>query len=188
MSLKKKKFQKGLTLVEALIAIAIFAIFTLLINSIFINVLRGATKQESLKEVKQSGDVALVTMTNQIREAVSMTVPPSMLPGESDECTTTDRDRVAIVNTVGDTIEFRVLNVSGLNRLAAVSSSGNTDYLTNSMVRVTNFRVSCEDSGINPLVTIEDLTIEHVNNIEQPNRAEEHASLTFTTTVGLRAN
>ena len=62
-----RRFQKGLTLIEALIAVAIFAIFALLVNSIFFNILRGTLKQESLKAVKQSGSVAMEIMEKTIR-------------------------------------------------------------------------------------------------------------------------
>ena len=171
MNNSKTKSQLGLTLIEALIAIAIFAIFALLINSIFINVLRGATKQESLKEVKQNGDVALITMTNRIREATDLGTCPA-------SASTT----INIINKDGTTTQLGLAS----NRITAVTGP-ETEFLTNSFVRVTSLAITCNDLGLNPLITI-DFVVEHVNNVNQPLRAEEHANMRFLTRVGLRIN
>ncbi|MBI4137140.1 prepilin-type N-terminal cleavage/methylation domain-containing protein [Candidatus Roizmanbacteria bacterium] len=158
----------GLTLIEALIAIAIFAIFALLINSIFINVLRGATKQESLKEVKQNGDAAMTNMTNRIRAAADLSTCPA------------SADTIRIVNTDGT---FTQLGMVG-NRIAAVTGA-ETEFLTNSFVRVVSVTITCDDTRLNPYITI-NFVVEHINNVNQPLRAEEHARMTFVTGVGLR--
>ncbi|MCR4263834.1 MAG: prepilin-type N-terminal cleavage/methylation domain-containing protein [Candidatus Roizmanbacteria bacterium] len=170
MNNSKTKSQLGLTLIEALIAIAIFAIFALLINSIFINVLRGATKQESLKEVKQNGDIALITMTNRIREATDLGTCPA------------SANTISIINKDGTTTQLGLVS----NRITAVTGT-ETEFLTNSFVRVTSLTISCNDLVLNPLITI-DFVVEHINNINQPLRAEEHANMRFLTTVGLRIN
>ncbi|KKR50330.1 MAG: Conserved hypothetical secreted protein [Microgenomates group bacterium GW2011_GWC1_41_8] len=162
-----RRFQKGLTLIEALIAVAIFAIFALLVNSIFFNILRGTLKQESLKDVKQSGSVAMEIMEKTIREAESVTC------NASSSITTINPD-----GTSTTTFQISTDAITG-------TTGTNVNKLTGEKVRVNSLAFTCDNTGVYPVVTIT-FILEHINNTTNPNRAEGFATMDFRTTVSLR--
>ncbi|WKZ25737.1 MAG: prepilin-type N-terminal cleavage/methylation domain-containing protein [bacterium] len=99
----KKKLIKGLSLVEILIVISIFAVIGLLsTRSVFLT-LRGAKKSDSLVRVRENINYSLAVMERQIRSAQSVTCPnlsPTVLDYVSIEgsqtsfsCTLTGSDR-----------------------------------------------------------------------------------------------
>ena len=175
----KKKVSNGFTLVEVLIALAVFAIFTLLVNSIFFNILRSAAKQEALKEVRQSGDLALTVLDKKLREATLIESPST--------CPFTDESALSIRNLDGSTTVLDLeATIDGVTRLRSVGGSPEvTEYLTSTLTSVNTLNFTCDASGSHPLITIY-LNIEHKNNVEGSTRGDETASVDFQTSTYLR--
>lgn len=73
---------KGFTLVEIVVVMAIVAIVGVILVMIFANTLRGSSKAQILAVIKQNGQAVLGTMDNAIRNA----------------------DNVACISTSGDTL------------------------------------------------------------------------------------
>lgn len=71
--LKQKRLsEKGISLFETLIVIAIFAVLGVLASRIIVLSLRGANKSDSLVRVRENLDFALSTMERYIRNANSI--------------------------------------------------------------------------------------------------------------------
>lgn len=70
---EKSKVFYGFTLIEMLVAVAILGTVGLISTQIFFTTLRGASKSDIIREVKQNGDYALTGMERMIRNAVSVT-------------------------------------------------------------------------------------------------------------------
>jgi prepilin-type N-terminal cleavage/methylation domain-containing protein len=173
--------QKGLTLVEAIIAIAVFAIFALLVNSIFFNILRGATKQRAIKEVKQSGDFALTLMSNRIRYGTTI-LDPAQCNGSNDF--------IEIQNSDGSITRYDIDD----NRIRSTTTSSDTppdvreDFITSNLVELSPAGLlvfNCDNTSQNPLISIE-FDLQHINNIASPDRPEEQARMHFRTQVYMR--
>lgn len=58
---------RGFTLMEILVAITIFAILGAIVSNSLFSLLRGANSAESIKELKQNGDLALNVMEIKLR-------------------------------------------------------------------------------------------------------------------------
>jgi prepilin-type N-terminal cleavage/methylation domain-containing protein len=61
--------QKGFTLVELVVVVAIFGIVFIVVSNTFFNSIKAALKAEAIKEVRQNGDVAMARIVNDVRNA-----------------------------------------------------------------------------------------------------------------------
>lgn len=61
--------EKGFTLAEVLVAIAIIAVVGAIMVAIFVNTLRGSSKSQALSVIKQNGQALLETMDKTIRNS-----------------------------------------------------------------------------------------------------------------------
>lgn len=134
-----KKLIKGLSLVEILIVISIFAVIGLLsTRSVFLT-LRGAKKSDSLVRVRENINYSLAVIERQIRSAESVTCPNP---------TSTILDYVSIE---GSQTSFSC-NLTGDDSYIASGSA----RLSSSDVYLLSCSFSCIQSDINtpPLVRI----------------------------------
>jgi prepilin-type N-terminal cleavage/methylation domain-containing protein len=60
--------ERGLSLIELLVGIAVFALLFLMVDSVFITAHRGARKAELGANVQQNGRIAIERLTREIRE------------------------------------------------------------------------------------------------------------------------
>ncbi len=69
MAMKK---EKGFTLIEILMVVFLLGIIVVIGSNLFFSILKGASKAEITKEVKQNGDYALAVMERHLRNASSV--------------------------------------------------------------------------------------------------------------------
>lgn len=113
--------QSGFTLLEMVVSLAIVALVSTVLSQVFIATLRTNTKTELLKDVKQTGEIALETMVRQIQNAKSVTTT-------CDYAGTTSQSITLINADNGETTLACVLDGT-TTRLASTSAQG-TQYLT----------------------------------------------------------
>lgn len=151
--------QKGFTLIEVLVVIFLLGVVMAIGVNLFFSILKGGSKAEIVKEVKQNGDYAISVMERMTRNA------------QSASCS--DSSSVTIKNPDGWTTTF----VCEDGRIA--SNSGT--YLTSESVTATGCTFSC--GGTTPEVVTISFTLSQKGT---PVRVEERATANFQTKVSLR--
>lgn len=168
--------QNGFTLLETLVSVAIIALVSVVLSQVFISTMRTNTKTEILKEVKQSGDLAIESITRMVQNAQSVTCPTAK--------------SLAVVNPDGNTTTVSCQDVSSVARLAS-SSATTTVYLSSQNVTLgpvcasSSLQFVCTSvSGLPSLVTVSF----QMAQIGTPVDQFETASETFQTSVTMRNN
>lgn len=178
----------GFTLVEILMVVFLFGLIMTLSGALFSAVLKGSSKSEITKEVKQIGDYAMGQMERAIRNAKSI-----------DSCSTnslTIVDRNGIYNTFScQTIDLG----SGSLVASLASSSAALKTITPTPVRLSGNNVTLSQSqgacGVNTLsfdcskITLKPPQVTIIFSLYQKGnstRPEEQASVNFQSTISLR--
>lgn len=161
----------GFTLIEVLMVVFLLGIIVIIGSNLFFSILKGASKAEIEKEVKQNGDYAMNVMERMIRNGQEI-LPNSEVPSQT--CTS-PMTKIKIKNPDGKDTEFSFSS----NQIAsngASLTSGNVALVPDS------FSFSCDSSKTPPIVTVSfDLSQKGTGL-----RPEEKAQVHFQTTVGLR--
>lgn len=155
MAMKK---EKGFTLIEILMVVFLLGIVVVIGSNLFFSILKGASKAEITKEVKQNGDYAMNVMERMIRNA------------QSANCD----GGVTIINPVD-----RRTTIFFCDGTRIASNSG--VYLTSDNVSASNCSFSCQ--GKEPEVVTISFDLSQKGTTARP---EEKAQIHFQTTVGLR--
>lgn len=159
MEMKKKQ---GFTLIEVLMIVFIMGIVAVIGGNMLFSIMKGTSKAEITKEVKQNGDYAMAVMERLVRSA--------------QNCSSAGG--VTITNPDGRTTRFFCEAVSGVTRIA--SNSG--VFLTGDNVTASNCIFSCDSTKTPPIVSISfDLSQKGTDL-----RPEEKAQIHFQRTVSLR--
>lgn len=161
--------QRGFTLVELLVVVAIFAgLGVLLVNSLF-SILRSNTKSELIKEIRQNGSFALDVMTKKLTG------------GQSPVC---GPDQVSFIDSEGEEVIF-----SCESDYIASESAGIKTALTSNQTGEGKIRISltdcffvCEPVGPSSKVTI-GFTLSQAGS---SSRQEELAQQSFSKVVLVR--
>ncbi len=174
--------QRGYTLIELIIAVAIIAgLGTVLAQSLFTTT-RSSTKVERLTDVKQGGEYALNVIERITRNARSLTAVCS-------ESGTTPTASATITSPDGYETTFTCALSGTVTRIASVSAFG-TQYLTSSSVTLGG--ATCDaDSLVFYCTSIADVpkSLKVTFQLLQkgsPVDQFEKASTTFQTSIGLR--
>lgn len=166
MAMKK---EKGFTLIEILMVVFLLGIVVVIGSNLFFSILKGASKAEVEKEVKQNGDYAMNVMERMIRNAQNCSEASGIL---------------TITNPDGNWTEFKCILQDEVTKIASSSASG-TGNLTGKNVTLGNpcsLSFSCNSTKTPPVVSISfDLSQKGTTT-----RPEEKAQIHFQTTVGLR--
>lgn len=117
--------ETGFTLLELLVSVTILAVIGTLVAQAFFTVFRSNTKTEILKDVKQSGEQTLLTMTRIIQNAQEV----SVCPGGG-----TPLNSLAMVNPDGGTTTFGCVLDGTVTRIASISATN--EFLTDSHVTI----------------------------------------------------
>lgn len=134
-------------------------------STLLFSILKGGTKTEVIKEVKQNGNFVMATMTRMIRNAKEASCDPA-------------KEWVTITSTHDDlSTTFVCLDVGSENGKIA----SNTARLTNENVKVDACSIDCE--GTSPETVTISFTLSQKGT---PSRVEEQARQDFQTTVSLR--
>lgn len=135
----KNKNQKGLSLVEILVVVSIFAVIGLLSTRSLFLTLRGAKKSDSLVRVRENVNYSLSVIERQLRNAESITCPnPSI-------------SILEYISIEGTETSF-VCNTGGSDKYIASGSS----RLTSEDILITGCSFTCDQADINnpPVVAI----------------------------------
>lgn len=172
--------KKGFTLIEMLVMVAIMVTVGSLAAIIFFTTLKGASKSDVIREVKQNGEYALSVMERMIRNAKSIEAVGNCLV--KGGCSSGIGTCLKIKNPDNQTTTFMMEPVGSLLKIAA--NSGN--YLTNDKVKLVSppglIFICTANSGKPDVVTIR-FTLSQAASSARP---EETASIPFETTVSLR--
>lgn len=196
-NMKRKSSRNGFTLMEILVTLVIVGVIGTIASQSLFSLLRGASKVEIIKELKQSGDFALSTMSVDIRNAKDIALlDVSTLPCDDTNTTVLG---CASGGTSGQCL--RITNITGsysyygcsayvdpvfgnINRL----TKGGTNYLTNDKVNVSSScstAFTCTDANPGNSPKLVNIRFTLVQSQTGANAAES-ASQTFDTEVSLR--
>jgi len=178
--------QKGFTLVEIMVVVVIFGIMGIVASNSLFSLLRGASKTEILKEVKQNGDYTLSVMEFKIRNAKEVLTT-------TYACTGTQQTGIEILNpddskTVYSCAAFGFPLVNRLQEVYTTPAGvvQTAKYLTTTKVTVANCNAvfSCTSA----VSGIESVNIRFTLNQVGGTSPEDSATETFATQVNLRNN
>ena len=171
---------------ELLIVVVIFGITGLTATTTLFSLLRGASKTEVVKDVKQNGDYTITIMEQKIRNAIDI--------GTTTPCDGTARTSLEIVNADNSHTIYSCETVGSINKVQertelATNPSPSPNYMTTTSVTLpscttAHILFTCTPTTNSKLVSIQ-FTL--VQSATAPNSAET-ASETFVTQVGLRNN
>lgn len=169
--------RSGFTLIELLVVVAIFGVIGTIATVTLFSLLRGASKTEIIKEVKQNGDYALSVMETKIRNS---TIDDVNCIGMANN--------LIIKNNDGTYTTYDCVADGAINRLRS-TTSGISGYLTNSQVSLadcntTNISFTCTNLNANKTVSIMFTLKEAGSTTDVANKS----SATFQTQIALRNN
>ena len=167
----KTRQQRGFTLIEMLLYIAILAIVAVTISSFIFMVYTSRIKTSTISEVEQQGEQTMSLITQNIRNSSSITSPVAGVSASS----------LTLVEYNG-TLSPTVLNQSG-NVIQIKEGAGAVVALCSNRVVVSGLSFqNISNSGSHGMVRIQ-FTLTHINS---SNRNEYTYSKTFTSTASLR--
>ncbi|MDO8551147.1 MAG: type II secretion system protein [bacterium] len=178
-----KRNNSGFTLIEVLMVVFILGIIVVLGSNLFFSIMKGASKAELTKEVKQNGDYALGMMVRMIRNAKKITV------NSDGQTCSLSMQKFKIINQDDTTTELACK--SDITDQVAKISAG-TSPLTGPNVTLTSggsgcpgtFSFSCvQPSMLEPANVTISFTLYQKGTSGRP---EELAQASFKTTVSLR--
>jgi len=168
----------GFTLIELLVVVAILATVGIVSANMFFQTLKGSTKAELTKQVKQEGDYAISIMEKMIRNAKSV----------ESNCLSTGvvGSSIMIKNPDQEITTFECTGSGDEAHIASSSATATVTRLTTNKVKVLSDCgqfVKCTQSGPSPPVVEVKFSLSQLGS---PTRPEEQATVNFQTTVSLR--
>lgn len=136
--MKKNQFkmQKGMSLLEILVVVTIFAVLGVLVTRSVLLTLQGSRKTEALVKTRENLNFAMNVMERQIRNANAIT-----------ECPNADPSILNYTDADGNSSSFTCTNISTQNGYIASGSAS----LTNDSINVLSCQFSCTPgTSINP--------------------------------------
>lgn len=134
--MRKKRFIKGFTLIELIIAVGILGITSIVLTDILINSLRGENKINIVNQSKQAGQTVLEKLTNEIRQAEYVICPKA------------DPSNRLVIKKGNDYLYYAlVISESGNNYIAM-------NYLSDTDIKSIEDSQDCQNSISNPFVPI----------------------------------
>ena len=132
--------QKGVSFIEILVVIAIFAILGVLVARITLVTLRGSNRSDSLVRVRENLDFSLAVMERGIRNA-----------GAVNPCPNPDTNTLSYTDADGVSTSFSCVNVGATGYVASGSARLTTDE-----IKITACSISCTQGAgaVPPSVTI----------------------------------
>lgn len=136
----KKRFKKGVSLIESMIVIVIFSLIGILTTRSLFLTLRGTGKSQSIIKVRENVNYSLSIIQRHLRNAQKIT-----------DCPNADSSRIDYLDSEGTQASF-VCNVVGTSGYIASSSA----RLTSDEINITSCSFECVEgiSGNPPTVSV----------------------------------
>ncbi len=168
-SLKIGNFREaGMSLLEILVVVAIFAVLGIIVTRSIILTLQGSRKSESSVKVRENLDYAVSVMTRQLRNANLLTLCPNV---DTTLLNYTDKD--------GNPSTFSCINTGSSNSYIASGSA----RLTNDNVNIVTCSFACQPGvSANPPVVLINL-----QGQDALGSGAEKSSVTVSTQIFLRS-
>lgn len=167
--------KKGVSLIEVLMVIAVFAILGILVSRVILITLRGSSKGDSLVNVRSAVDFSLAIIERQIRNAKEITTTPC----EDEDGNKISYTRIDYVDANGSAGVFSCQMSAAQPYIA--SGSANL-RLTGVNISVTSCNFTCTEAVGNtpPSVTV------NVSAQNYGTTGTDTSSVTSSTTIYLR--
>lgn len=132
---------KGISFIEILVVVAVFAVLGILVSRITILTLRGSNKSDAVVKVRENIDYAIAIMERNIRNADKV-----------EPCPNSDQTRIDYIADVGGATSFSCVGMGTENSYIASGSA----RLTGTDVKINSCSFSCapQEGGIPPSVVI----------------------------------
>lgn len=166
--------KNGFTLIEMIVVVGLLSTIGLVASTVFFSTLKGGTKAEILKEVKQNGDFAISTMERVIRSALEVT----------STCEGSDLTSIEIFNPDHQSTIFDCLWEDDVAKIASNGAALTSETVTLGNSCPGSLSFNCQRSTNAPEVIKISFTLSQKGS---PTRSEEKASVTFQTAVSLRS-
>ncbi len=147
-----KQNTAGISLIEILVVITIFAVLGVIVSSSLILTIQGTKKSEALIRVRENVNYSLGVIERNIRNASSIV-----------DCTNADTTKITYLNQNGVVSSFSCINAGGANSYIASGSA----RLTSDAISIVNCSFTCSasvDLSNPPLVTIDILARDAVSS------------------------
>jgi prepilin-type N-terminal cleavage/methylation domain-containing protein len=145
----KLKSGRGISLIEVLVVVALFAVLGVVISRSIILTLQGSQKSEFLVRARENIDYSLAVIERQIRNADSIT-----------ECPNTDTNIINYTDQSGRLSSFSCVGVGSADSYVASGSA----RLTSNTVSVSTCSFTCTPgAGAKPPVVAVDLEVKNTN-------------------------
>ena len=137
---KTKKFNKGFTLIELMVASSVFIIVMLISSGAILSVFDANQKSKSLRSVMDNLNLSMESMTRSIRfgkdyhcgSTGTITLPYS--------CNGSGANSITILDVSGVTVTYSLVNdANGIPRIQRTSSA-TSYYMTSPDVKITNLK------------------------------------------------
>jgi Tfp pilus assembly protein PilW len=146
---RKTKNNRGISLIELLVVVVVFAFVGIVVTRSIILTLEGTQKSTSTVRSRENLDYAMSIIERQIRNANSIA-----------DCSNSNTNAISYFDQNGVASSFSCVNTGSPNSYVASGSA----TLTDNTVEIINCSFTCSVSGSNPPVIAVNLTIKDVSN------------------------
>jgi prepilin-type N-terminal cleavage/methylation domain-containing protein len=143
--------QSGISLIEMLVVIAIFAFVGTIVTRAIVLTLQGTQKSTSIVSARENLDYAMGIIERQIRNANSIT----------SDCFGNPSTEIDYVDQDGSPGSFSCQGTGSIGSYIASGSATPANSLTNSSVEITGCSFTCSATGTTPPVVSISLTVQN---------------------------
>ena len=173
-----KTMNEGFTLIEILIYAAVLAIIVSAVSLYFLWITRSNAKTKAMKETLNSAEMAMETMTYEIKEAESIYIPTSLFDTQIGQLSLKTKKYLP----EGETISYIDFYLCG-DQLCLKKESQNPVSLTSDGVKLTKLEFhQLVNASTTPSIQI-NLKVDYKTPAERP---EYQASIDLMSSVSLR--
>jgi prepilin-type N-terminal cleavage/methylation domain-containing protein len=145
------KNQKGISLIELLVVVAIFAFVGTIVTRAIVLTLQGTQKSTSIVSARENLDYAMGIIERQIRNANSIT----------SDCFGEPSTEIDYLDQNGNLGAFSCQGTGTIGSYIASGSATPVNRITNSAVEITNCSFVCNSTGTTPPVVSISLTVQN---------------------------